>query len=89
MADTERGAFILLEILSKAVSMPIDAGLLRKAGYGITGLTGALGGGLLRDRFGLSSVFWAAAAASALALVCAWQGWRWQRANQRSGGELS
>ena len=31
-ADAERRAFILLEILSKPVSMHIDAGRLRKAG---------------------------------------------------------
>lgn len=31
-ADAERRAFILLEILSKPVSMQIDAGRLRKAG---------------------------------------------------------
>ena len=50
-------------------------------GYGITGLLGALAGGALSNRFGLGSVFWAAAVASALALVCAWQGWRWQQAH--------
>jgi len=45
-------------------------------GYGLPGVLGGLGGGLLSARYGLVSVFWAALVCSALATVCAWQVWR-------------
>lgn len=42
------------------------------AGYGLPGVIGGLGGGLLSSRLGLGSVFWLAAACAAMAAVCAW-----------------
>ena len=44
-------------------------------GYGLPGVLGGLGGGLLSARFGLASVFWAALVCGALAAACAWQVW--------------
>lgn len=45
-------------------------------GYGLPGVLGGLGGGLLSARYGLVSVFWAAMVCAALATLCAWQVWR-------------
>lgn len=42
-------------------------------GYGLPGLAGGVAGGALSDALGFGSVFWAAAAAAALASVAAWQ----------------
>jgi PPP family 3-phenylpropionic acid transporter len=36
-------------------------------GYGMTGVLGGLGGGLLSTHFGLSSVFWVSTASAAMA----------------------
>ena len=44
--------------------------------YGVPGVLGGLAGGALSARFGLSAVFWACLATSALACVCALQVWR-------------
>jgi PPP family 3-phenylpropionic acid transporter len=40
-------------------------------GYGLPGVIGGLGGGLLSSAFGLASVFWLAAACAAVAMLCA------------------
>ena len=40
-------------------------------GYGISGVIGGLGGGWLSSLFGFAAVFWAAAGAAAVGLVCA------------------
>ena len=45
-------------------------------GYGIPGVIGGVLGGLLSERFGLASVFWATAGTSLAATVCAYQVWR-------------
>ena len=50
--------------------------LFAMIGYGMTGVLGGLGGGVLVKSFGLASVYWAASASSALAMVCAYQVWR-------------
>ncbi|MFM6986306.1 MAG: MFS transporter [Hydrogenophaga sp.] len=42
-------------------------------GYGLPGVLGGLGGGLLSSTLGLASVFWLAAACSAVATACAWR----------------
>ncbi|QDL55192.1 MFS transporter [Rhodoferax aquaticus] len=44
--------------------------------YGIPGVIGSLLGGLLSERFGLASVFWATGLTSVLAGACAYQVWR-------------
>ncbi|MDP3651025.1 MAG: MFS transporter [Rhodoferax sp.] len=45
-------------------------------GYGIPGVIGGFLGGLLSERLGLASVFWATAGTSVAATVCAYQVWR-------------
>ena len=45
-------------------------------GYGLPGVLGGLGGGLLSSHLGLSSVFWAALGSAVLATLCAAQVWR-------------
>jgi PPP family 3-phenylpropionic acid transporter len=40
-------------------------------GYGFPGVLGGVGGGLLSERWGLASVFWAAAGAALIACLCA------------------
>jgi PPP family 3-phenylpropionic acid transporter len=45
-------------------------------GYGLPGVLGGLGGGVLGSRLGLASVFWAALASGLLASASAWQVWR-------------
>ena len=40
-------------------------------GYGLPGLLGGLGGGLLSSAFGLASVFWLSSACAAVACLCA------------------
>jgi len=42
-------------------------------GYGLPGVLGGLGGGLLGSRWGLGSVFWAACACGLLATLAAWR----------------
>ncbi len=42
-------------------------------GYGLPGVLGGLGGGVLSSRLGLVSVFWAALLSAVLAALCAWQ----------------
>ena len=42
-------------------------------GYGLPGVIGGLGGGLLSSAFGLSSVFWLSAACAVVATGCAWR----------------
>ena len=49
--------------------------------YGVPGVVGGLLGGLLSQRFGLASVFWAAMLAAAVASVCALRVWRLQAAH--------
>lgn len=53
-------------------------------GYGLPGVLGGLGGGVLSSRYGLASVFWAALLCAALATVCAWQVWRHLHGKRRS-----
>ncbi len=48
-------------------------------GYGLPGVLGGLGGGLLSSALGLSAVFWLAAALAALATACAWRLMRLER----------
>lgn len=45
-------------------------------GYGLPGVLGGLGGGVLSSRHGLASVFWVALSSAVLAAFCAWQVWR-------------
>jgi PPP family 3-phenylpropionic acid transporter len=45
-------------------------------GYGIPGVIGGLLGGLLSERYGLASVFWATSGSALLAMACAYQVWR-------------
>jgi len=40
-------------------------------GYGLPGVIGGLGGGVLSSAFGLASVFWFAAVCALVATVCA------------------
>lgn len=42
-------------------------------GYGLPGVVGGLGGGLLSSAFGLSSVFWLSSACAAVACLCAFR----------------
>ena len=42
-------------------------------GYGLPGVLGGLGGGLLSSTLGLSSVFWLSGALAAVATLCAWR----------------
>jgi len=42
-------------------------------GYGLSGVTGGLGGGFLAKAFGLSSVYWAACAMALVGSACAWR----------------
>ncbi|MCI4440228.1 MFS transporter [Tibeticola sp.] len=44
--------------------------------YGVPGVVGGLGGGVLSQKYGLASVFWAAVATSIIATGCAVQVWR-------------
>jgi PPP family 3-phenylpropionic acid transporter len=48
-------------------------------GYGVPGVLGALGGGVLSERWGLSAVFWAGALAAACAVGAAWRVRHWER----------
>jgi PPP family 3-phenylpropionic acid transporter len=50
-------------------------------GYGIPGVIGGLLGGLLSERHGLASVFWATALTSLVATACAWRVWRLRHAS--------
>jgi PPP family 3-phenylpropionic acid transporter len=54
-------------------------------GYGLPGVIGGLGGGLLSTRLGLASVFWLSSAVAALAMVCALKLWRLQHPLGESG----
>jgi PPP family 3-phenylpropionic acid transporter len=47
--------------------------------YGLPGVLGGLAGGVLSSVYGLGSVYWACAVASAIATFCAWRAWRLQR----------
>lgn len=51
-------------------------------GYGLTGVVGGAGGGLLSEWLGLEAVFGVAAASAALAGACAW---KLARCEARSG----
>jgi MFS transporter, PPP family, 3-phenylpropionic acid transporter len=42
-------------------------------GYGLPGVVGGLGGGVLSSVFGLDSVFWLACALAVVATLCAWR----------------
>ncbi|TNF59637.1 MAG: MFS transporter, partial [Burkholderiales bacterium] len=42
-------------------------------GYGLPGVIGGLGGGLLSQAFGLRTVFWVSAACALVAAGCAWR----------------
>lgn len=42
-------------------------------GYGASGVLGGVAGGALSQAFGFASVFWAASAAAAVAMLCAWR----------------
>ncbi len=53
-------------------------------GYGLPGVLGGLGGGLLSSHFGLVSVFWAALLCAVLATVCAGQVWRQLHGGRRA-----
>lgn len=44
--------------------------------YGFPGVLGGLLGGVLSERWGLASVFWASACTSLLAMAAAWKVWR-------------
>jgi MFS transporter, PPP family, 3-phenylpropionic acid transporter len=46
-------------------------------GYGLPGLIGGLGGGLLSSAHGLASVFWLSSACAVLAAGCAWRLHTW------------
>ncbi len=54
-------------------------------GYGLPGVIGGLGGGLLSSALGLASVFWLAAACAALALLCALRARWWQSRGGAAG----
>ena len=47
-------------------------------GYGVSGVLGGLGGGMLSAHWGFSAVFWAGAAAAACAVVAAWRVRHWE-----------
>lgn len=47
-------------------------------GYGVPGVLGGLGGGLVSTWWGLSAVFWCAAAAGSVATACAFRVWALQ-----------
>ena len=47
-------------------------------GYGVPGVLGGLGGGFVSTSWGLSAVFWCAAAAGSVATVCAFRVWALQ-----------
>jgi PPP family 3-phenylpropionic acid transporter len=47
--------------------------------YGLPGVIGGLAGGVLSSAYGLVSVYWACAAVSLIATLCAWKAWRLQR----------
>lgn len=42
-------------------------------GYGLPGVLGGLGGGVLSTRLGLGSIYWVASASGVLAACCAWR----------------
>jgi MFS transporter, PPP family, 3-phenylpropionic acid transporter len=42
-------------------------------GYGLPGVIGGLGGGVLSTALGLASVFWLAGALAVVATLCAWR----------------
>jgi PPP family 3-phenylpropionic acid transporter len=54
-------------------------------GYGLPGVIGGLGGGLLSSALGLASVFWLAAACAAVALLCALRARWWQAGGAAAG----
>ena len=54
-------------------------------GYGLPGVIGGLGGGLLSSAFGLASVFWLAAGCAAVAMLCALRARVWQSASAAAG----
>lgn len=59
--------------------------LFTVVGYGLPGVIGGLGGGLLSSAMGLDSVFWLSAGTATLALGCAYKLWRLQRAGGEAG----
>ena len=54
-------------------------------GYGLPGVIGGLGGGLLSSALGLASVFWLAAACAAVAMGCALRARAWQARGAAAG----
>ena len=48
-------------------------------GYGLPGVLGGLGGGVLSSALGLASVFWLAGALAVVATLCAWRLWQLER----------
>jgi len=48
-------------------------------GYGLPGVVGGVGGGLLSSAAGLASVFWLASGCAAVAALCALRLWALQR----------
>jgi PPP family 3-phenylpropionic acid transporter len=54
-------------------------------GYGLPGVIGGLGGGLLSAAYGLASVFWLAAGCAAVAMLCALRARAWQSASAAVG----
>lgn len=48
-------------------------------GYGLPGVIGGVFGGMLSARWGLGSIYWAAAASGVLATLCAFKVWRLAR----------
>ncbi len=55
-------------------------------GYGCPGLLGGAVGGVLSSYYGLASVYWACAATSLVATLCAFMAWRWQRSATFAAG---
>ncbi len=54
-------------------------------GYGLPGVIGGLGGGLLSSALGLASVFWLAAGCAAVALLCALRAQQWEARSAAAG----